>query len=169
MSAHLFENILVAINGTEDSIHAAMYGIIMARQFNAHLKAVYVVDTAALRHLTLTKIFTPDERDDYARSLARDGMRYLEHVADLGKQKGVTVETELLNGAMWTQVISAAQDMKANAILLGGNKTVGPTASAEGAAKSEELLTYSEIFAHSPCSIIVVKEPLIEHLFKTLR
>lgn len=50
----LIQKIVVAVNGSDQSVHAAMYAILVAKQFNCALKAVYVVDTAALKQLTMT-------------------------------------------------------------------------------------------------------------------
>ena len=40
MSKPLFSRILVAVNGSEASIHAAMYGIIMAKTYHLDLKFI---------------------------------------------------------------------------------------------------------------------------------
>ena len=54
MTKPLFSNILVAVSGSDASIHAAKYAIIMAKQYRCRLSAVYVVDTATIRQLTLS-------------------------------------------------------------------------------------------------------------------
>ena len=40
----MIKKILVAINGSEGSIKAAMYSIMMARDYNFQIKFVYVID-----------------------------------------------------------------------------------------------------------------------------
>jgi nucleotide-binding universal stress UspA family protein len=145
----LFQNILVAINSSETSIHAAQYAILMAKSYRCNIKAVYVVDTATLKQLTLSKFFVPEESAEYEQNLIQDGTRYLEYVASLGAQKGVKIETELRKGAIWTEVIAAAEDIKANLILLDSGAT-----------------SNSAIIANTPCSVLVVWEKQIEQLFK---
>lgn len=71
----LVKNVLVAVNGSEASIHALMYGIILAKQQHINLKAVFVVDTATLKQLTLTKFFVADESENYEENLITDGNR----------------------------------------------------------------------------------------------
>ena len=51
----LFQNIVILISGSEASIHAAQYGILLSKLYRCNLKAVYVVDTASLKQLTLSK------------------------------------------------------------------------------------------------------------------
>ena len=61
----LFNSILVVINGSEASIQAAQYGILMARLYRCDMKAIYVVDTATLKELTISKFFVTEESLDY--------------------------------------------------------------------------------------------------------
>ena len=49
----LFQRVLVAYNGSKSSLHAFMYGVMMAKSFKCKLKVVYVVDTDTIKKLTL--------------------------------------------------------------------------------------------------------------------
>jgi nucleotide-binding universal stress UspA family protein len=162
----LFQNILVAINGSESSIHAVQYAILMAKSYRCTVKAVYVVDTATLKQLTLSKFFVPEESAEYEQNLIQDGTRYLEYAVSLGAKKGIKIETELRKGAVWTEVIAAAEDMKANLILLGGYvKDVFGSVSMP--TKYDSVATSNNaILANTPCSVLVVWEKQIEQLFK---
>jgi nucleotide-binding universal stress UspA family protein len=71
----LIQNVLVAISGSDASINAAKYAIVLARQYRCSLTAVYVVDTATLRQLVITNIFIEDESEDYEKSLEENGRR----------------------------------------------------------------------------------------------
>jgi nucleotide-binding universal stress UspA family protein len=156
----LFQNVVILINGSEASIHASQYGIMMAKLYRCNLKAVYVVDTATLKQLTLRKFFVAEESEEYQQSLESDGLRYLKYVEELAKAKGVKIEIELRHGAIWSEVIASAEDMKANAILLGGITASG--------SEQRNVLTdsYQQILANASCSVLMVKEPMVEQLFK---
>ena len=65
MAREFFKRIIVAINGSESSIHAAMYGILMARCYNLKMKAVYVVDSATIKYLSLNKFLIDEEKYNY--------------------------------------------------------------------------------------------------------
>jgi nucleotide-binding universal stress UspA family protein len=161
----LFQNILVAINGSESSIHAVQYAILMAKSYRCDVKAVYVVDTATLKQLTLSKFFVPEDSAEYEQNLLQDGNRYLEYATELGMQKGVKIETELRKGAVWAEVITAADEMKANLILLGGY--VREAFSAVGSARRDSVSQSNQaIIENTPCSVLVVREKMIEQLFK---
>ncbi|AEE17117.1 universal stress protein [Treponema brennaborense] len=160
----LFQNVIIVINGSEASIHAAQYGILMAKLYRCNLKAVYVVDTATIKQLTLGKFFVQDEGRMYEDNLRSDGNRYLEYIANLGKAKGVRIETELRTGAVWSEVIMAADEMKANLILLGGYKSDMNSAPIEkhDAVSSSNFA----IITNAHCSVLVVREKMIEQLYK---
>ena len=115
----LFNSILVVINGSEASIQAAQYGILMARLYRCDMKAIYVVDTATLKELTISKFFVTEESLDYENSLTEDGKRYLSYVENLAKAKGIKIETELRKGSVWSEVVGYAEDNKTDLILLG--------------------------------------------------
>lgn len=159
----LFQNVVVAINGSETSIRAAEYGILLAKLYHCHLSAVYVVDTATLKQLTLNKFFVMDESAEYESSLSADGERYLTYVKQMGESKGVKVDTELRRGAVWSEVISYAEDKKAGLILLGGfNSASRPS------AINHDVMSAScrEIIQNARCSVLIVKESMIDQLFK---
>ena len=120
----LFNNILVVINGSEASIQAAQYGVLMARLYRCDMKAIYVVDTATLKELTISKFFVSEESSEYEKSLTEDGKRYLNYVENLAKAKGIKIETELRKGSVWSEVIAYADDSKSDLILLGEHKHI---------------------------------------------
>lgn len=162
----LFSRVLVALNGSEASIHAAMYAMIMAKSYRVALKAVYVVDIATTRTLTLSKFFTSDEREQYEASLTSDGNHYLTYVGDLAKAKGIKMELELLKGAVWSEIIKASEDWKADAIVIGG-----PEGHSErGAVYRPNALSSNmgDIINNAVCPVLVTKKTGIEKMFKSL-
>lgn len=155
----LFSNIVVAVSGSDASIHAAKYAIIMAKQYRCRLSAVYVVDTATIRQLTLSKIFIQEESAEYEHSLEANGERYLSFVEELARAKGVHIERELRRGAIYTEILSVADEKKADLILLGGW---------EKERSSRDIISHAhrEIMVSARCSVFVVKEPNIDMMYK---
>ncbi|MDE5580034.1 MAG: universal stress protein, partial [Treponemataceae bacterium] len=72
----LVQNVVVAVNGSESSARAAMYGILMAKQQHLNLKFVYVVDTATLKRLTMSPFLLEEENVDFAQNQRADGKKY---------------------------------------------------------------------------------------------
>ncbi|MGA2612569.1 MAG: universal stress protein [Spirochaetia bacterium] len=155
----LIQTIVVAVSGSEASINAAKYGIVMARLYRLRLVGVYVVDTATLRELLLSKIFVEDESSEYEKSLEENGRRYLNYVQDLAAKKGVEMEKILRRGAISTEIVEAADEAGADLILLGGfeeSKSIRDVVSRQR----------REIVRNSKCSVLVVKEPAIDLIYK---
>lgn len=162
----VFNRVLVALNGSQSSIHAAMYAMLMAKSYRTSLKAVYVVDTETTRTLTLSKFFTAAEREHYEASLTADGNHYLTYVGDMAKAKGIKIELELLKGAVWSELVKAAEDWKADVIVIGGPEEKRQRGSAY--RSSTASASRNDIIGNAPCPVLVVKKPDIEKLFKAL-
>jgi nucleotide-binding universal stress UspA family protein len=156
----LFHNIMVMVNGTEASINAVKYAILLAKLYHCSVFAVYVVDTATIKQLTLNKIFIEEESRDYEKSLEANGNRYLAYVDELAKAKGVKIETELRRGAICTEVLTSAEEKHIDVILMGGQES--------SSSQQKEIIssTFKSVLIHSRCSVLVVKERMIEQLYK---
>ncbi|MCL2805294.1 MAG: universal stress protein [Treponema sp.] len=157
----LISHIVTAVTGSDASILAAKYAIVLAKQYHCKLTAVYVVDTATIRQLTLSKIFIQEEAAEYEKSLENNGSRYLAYVEELAHAKGVKVEKIIRKGAIYTEVLHVAEDKKADIILLGGW---------EKNTKTRDIIGHShrEIMANSKCSVLLVKEPNIDQIYKNV-
>ena len=164
----LIKKVLVAVNGSQSSIRAAMYGIILAKQNHCAVKFVYVVDTATLKRLTIGKFLVQEESADFENNLHADGEKYLNYVTELAKKKGVKAESELREGSVWVEVVKAADAFGAKLILLGGH----PSRYAVTGKVSDESTIFSktdkDIILNARCSTLVVYEPKIEELFRLL-
>ncbi len=156
----LFQNILVLLNGTDASINAVRYAVLMAKLYRSRVYAVYVVDTATIKQLTLNRIFIDEESREYEQSLEENGRRYLSYAEELGKAKGVKIETELRRGAIWSEVVTMSEERKMDLILLGGQE--GETVDSKDIMSS----TYRSVMMNARCSVLIVKERMIEQLFK---
>jgi nucleotide-binding universal stress UspA family protein len=157
----LLQTVVVAVSGSEGSINAAKYGIAMVKMYKCRLLAVYVVDTATLKELLLSKIFVEDESAEYEKSLERNGRRYLDYVVDLAGKKGVEVEAVLRKGAISTEIVEAADENDADLILLGGFEE--KTSFRDAISRH-----HREIMRNAKCSILVVKEPEIDYIYRKL-
>jgi len=159
MAVPLFTSILVAINGSDASILAAKYAIVLAKNCRAKLSAVYVVDTATISHLTVNKIMIHEESLEYERSLEAIGDRYLCFIEELALAKGVKIEREIRQGDVKTEILMAANEKKADMIILGGWEN-------EKNPRDIITLSYRDIILNAKCSVLLAKEPDIDNLYK---
>jgi nucleotide-binding universal stress UspA family protein len=159
MIKSLISNIVVAISGSGASISAAKYAIIMAKHYKCRLSVVYVVDTATIRQLALSKIFVPEEGAEYEESLVINGKRYLTFVEELARAKGVRAECEMRKGSVANEILAVADEKKADLIILGGW---------EKDRDDRDVIGHNhrEIQIHSKCSVLVVKERDVDLMYK---
>ena len=168
MSVSLVKNIVVAVNGSQSSIHAAMYGIILAKQMKLNLKFVYVVDTATIKRLTMGHFLISEESSMFETNLTADGEKYLDYVIKLAESKGVKTKGELRKGSVCLEVINCVKETKAELLLLGGDKGITTKSYSWENTNSSLSLSNREIIANAPCSVVVVKDSEIEQQFKHL-
>ncbi|MBS7261757.1 MAG: universal stress protein [Treponema sp.] len=163
MARDFFKKIIVAVNGSESSIHAAMYGIMMAKSYNLKIKAIFVVDTATIKLLSLNKFLIDEEKYSYEERLSSDGENYLKYVERLAQSKGVKIETELLKGGVYSEIVREAENYEADLLLLGGNRGQNRKIYRTSASDNEKNILLS-----SSVPVLFVNKPEIDRLFKNL-
>jgi nucleotide-binding universal stress UspA family protein len=146
-----FEKILVYIDGTEESITAAQYGICLSRKFDAELTALYVVNTQALSRLLKSRIFIQEEGEEYQRELESDGDRYLQHVRSLAREKGVAIETVCARGSVQKEIKNCIKEHNIDLLLLGELSHLR--------SRRDEFHSETEMaMRRASCSVIIVKD-----------
>ena len=160
MAKPLFKNIMVVINSTDSSINALKYAVLMAKLYRCKVYAIYVVDTATIRQLTLSRFFVEEESREYEQSLNENGHKYLQYADEIARAKGVKIEKVFRRGVVWSEVVAAAEEFGIDTILLGGYE--------KGVIDQKDLLSSSSraILLHARCSVLIVKEKMIEQLYK---
>ena len=155
----LISNIVTAVTGSDASILAAKFAIVMAKTYHCHLSMVYVVDTATIKQLTLSKIFVQEESVEYEKSLEANGRRYLAFMEDLAQAKGVKIDKEIRKGSVCTEILAAAEEHKADLIVMGGWEK-------DRSARDIIGNAHREIMIGAKCSVLLVKEPDIDQIYK---
>ncbi|MDD2394705.1 MAG: universal stress protein [Sphaerochaeta sp.] len=146
-----FKQIVVYLDGSESSMTAIMYGIKLAKEHDAKLTAVYVINTRALSELVKAGIFVAIERDEYQKDLQQDADRYLRHASRLASQKMVAIETVKLEGAVHMVMKDLLKAQKADLLVLGGITDIR--------SRREELASETDrMMRTSPCPVLVVRD-----------
>ncbi|MEW5814944.1 MAG: universal stress protein [Spirochaetota bacterium] len=156
------KRVLVYIDGTEQSITAAQYAVVLSRTCGAELKAIYVVNTRALNDLVKARIFLEIEQEEYKRDLEANAERYLNHVKELGRKKGVFIETLHVSGNVPTEIKNAVEQHKIDLLVIGELSHVR--------SRRDEFYNETERAMRSvPCSVLIVKdEDRVFELFDSL-
>lgn len=159
MSEQFFKKIVVAITGSESSMHAAMYAILFAKAHACKLKFVFVVDMATIKQLTVAHFFSSDESESYKKNLTSEGEKILAYVERLSKSKSIPCETELRSGSVWAELVKVSDEWNADVIIAGGHLS----ASKQNASVENNL---RDLLASAHCSVLVAKDKNVEERFK---
>ncbi len=146
------KKILLYVDGTEECVTAAQYGIALAKQHQAALKAIYCVNISLLEELVKARIFVKIEEMDYQQDLEQDGKRYLNYITEMARAKNLEIETELTKGVV-NKVVTDYIDQEGIDLLVMGE--LDPILSRKESFHDESEL----IFRKARCSVIVVKNP----------
>jgi nucleotide-binding universal stress UspA family protein len=146
-----FTKLLVYLDGSEDSVSAAMAAIVLSKQLQCHLTAMYVVNTKALQDLVKARIFLDIEQQEYQRDIEGDAKRYLNHVKKLGKQKGVDVECVKTEGSVHQTVRDYITKNSVEMLVIGGVSGIH--------SRRDELLSETDrMMRNATIPVVVVRD-----------
>jgi len=156
------KRILVYIDGTEQSITAAQYAICLSKATGGRLIALYVINTRALQDLVKTHIFLKDEEEEYQRDIEQDAQRYLSHVQNLARKKGLAIETISASGTVHIEIKNVVEKQDIDLLLIGELSRIR--------SRRDELYNESERALHNvSCSVLIVKnEDYVNDLYDAL-
>lgn len=159
--AGLIRNILVYIDGTEESVAAAQYAVLLAELTEAHLEAMYVINTRALNDLVKTRIFLKEEQAEYQRDIELDADKYLQHVQELGRSRGITVDVIKGSGSVHQEIKRITSEHDIDLLVMGKISRIR--------SRRDEIYDEAERAMRSVnCSVIIVKdEDRVWDLFET--
>ena len=143
--------ILVFIDGTESSITAAQYAICLARHLRADLTAFYVINTRAMEDLLKARIFLREEQMEYTRDLEADAKRYLNHVRELARSKGLAIETKSAQGSVHQEILKQIKEDDIDLLIIGELSRIR--------SRRDEFYNDTErAMRSSNCSVLIVKD-----------
>jgi len=146
----MFKNILLLVDATETSAAATDTAMRLAKQWNAALIAVSVVDTATLKELLTYKIMVPQEMAEYERSLEQSAQRQLAHVEEQARKAKVDITPVQKKGSIHGVVLSEQTSRKVDLIILSAFRP--STVTRDLLAREKHL-----ILDEAGCGVLVVK------------
>ncbi len=149
--SRLIEKLVVYVDGSEESVAAVQYGIMLAKDSGAEVHAVYVVNTRAISELVKSRIFLDIEQTEYTQDMEQDADRYLNMARRMGDLKEVSVHTQKLTGSVYSELRSYIKEHDIDLLLVGGISTIR--------SRRDEMYSESERAVRSaPCSVLIVKD-----------
>ena len=142
MRKSLYMNILVPLDGSDYSKKALLQACDMAKNYQAHLILVYIVEKSHSLNLL--------DRNEYLKMLRKFGEKVLIKGKEAAKTKGIDATTIMKEGNITNEIVKLAKSKKCNLIII-GNKGLGATARFFLGSVSNKLAN------SSPCSVLIVK------------
>jgi nucleotide-binding universal stress UspA family protein len=147
--------ILAAVDGSDTSMNAADYAIVLAKNNNNNNEAeIFVINVIDLP--SIFKMLPSDTRKELVSIGRREANQMLDTVAEMAKRHGMEkkkinteiVETSSISAA--DAIIGYAQEKDVDLIVVG-------TKGRSGMSKALLGSVASKIVTYSPCSVLVVR------------
>ena len=153
MDKQLISKVVVPIDGSQDSMHAAEYAVKLAGLHGADLSVVYVVNVDQyLQSLGLYRISYPDPIKKKIEEVREEAQKWFTEIIKNAEQKKLRIKTEVLDTplSVVASIANYADRENADLIVIGTKGRSGITKMLLGSVASG-VVTYS------PCPVLVMK------------
>ena len=154
-SNQLFSKILVPIDGSEPSFHAAHIASNIANKFNSEIIVLYVVvSPSKSEYANLTGLVTPKQIDMIIENAKKQARDWFNRIEDMIKEKNPNIKVStkvILTGvAVYGEVIQYADQENIDLIVIG-------TRGRSGIKKLLLGSTASGVVTYANCPVLVTK------------
>jgi nucleotide-binding universal stress UspA family protein len=154
-SDQLFSKLLVPIDGSEPSFHAARVGINIANKFNSEIIVLYVVVAPCPSdYANLTGLVTPKQIDMIIENANQQARDWFNRIEDMIKEKNPNIKVStkvILTGiAVYGEIIQYADQENIDLIVIG-------TRGRSGVKKLLLGSTASGVVTYADCPVLVTK------------
>jgi nucleotide-binding universal stress UspA family protein len=140
----IFSKILVGIDGSDESMHAADYGLSLSNKYNAELYALHVIRSDV-------DLFGSHETSEYMTGMRNKGKKYLDKVRLKANEKNIQTKTEIISSInIAGGIVDYAESNNVNLIVVG----------TRGLSGFKKLLLGSNaahVITYAHCPVLVVK------------
>jgi nucleotide-binding universal stress UspA family protein len=149
-----FEKVLLCVDGSESSMKAADYAVMLAKQNGAQVIALHVI-VSQLGYAYSTGTFglvTPNTINDMLQKSKQEAQRWFDEIGKNAAANGVKFKTEVVASPTSTvpAIVNYAEDNKVDLIVVGTRGRSGFTKLLLGSVASG-VVTYAS------CPVMVVK------------
>jgi nucleotide-binding universal stress UspA family protein len=114
MANEFYRNIVIATDGSENTLRAISYGIEIAKLSGATVHALYVVDTSSFSTIPMDAGW-----EEMYAILRKEGEKAASDVKERGEAAGVEIREVLLEGHPSTEIINFAENNDIDLIVMG--------------------------------------------------
>lgn len=141
----LFSKILVPIDGSDNSFRALDAALLLSEKLGAKVTAVHVMEDVPVLHIESEKLLRK-LLEDYKK----ENQLILTKCSEIANNKGIKIETKLLQGNPSSVIIDYCENEKQDIIIMGSR----------GMGKFKELVLGSvsnKVLHHSSCPVMIVR------------
>ncbi len=154
-SDQLFSKILVPIDGSEPSFHAARIANNIAKRFNSEIILLYVVvSPSKYEYANLTGLVTPKQIDMIIQNAKEEAKDWFNRIEDMVKKENPNIKLStkvILTGiAVYGEIIQYAEKESIDLIVIG-------TRGRSGVKKLLLGSTASGVVTYAHCPVLVTK------------
>ncbi len=141
------QHILVPVDFSNYATLALEAAVDLAHKYEADLTVIYVIPQA---------IFHPDWAADIedttdVSDITEEAHKVLADMIAPYRQEGLTIESHVLSGGPYVEIVRMAERMGADLIVMGAHGTTGAKPILMGSVADK-------VMRHAPCSVLTVRE-----------
>lgn len=141
----MFSKILVAVDGSDASYRALDAALFLSEKLGSNITAIYVMENIPTVYIQSQKIL-----DDLLEARKNDSQKILEKCSSNAAQKGITINTNLLEGNPASTILDFNKREKFEVIIIGRS----------GMGHFKELVlgsVSSKVLHHSSCPVLLMR------------
>jgi nucleotide-binding universal stress UspA family protein len=141
----LFTNILVPVDGSDNSYRALDAALLFSEKLGSNITAVHVMEQVPITHIGSEKLLS-----EFLEAYKKENQDILSKCSEIATQKGLTIKTLLLQGNPASVILDYSKQEKFDLLIMGSR----------GMGKFKELILGSvsnKIVHHSPCAVLLIR------------
>jgi nucleotide-binding universal stress UspA family protein len=141
----LFTNILVPVDGSDNSYRALDAALVLSEKLGSNITVIHVMEEIPITHIGSEKLL-----NELLEAYKKENQDILSKCSEIASQKGLTINTFLLQGNPASVILDFSKKEKFDIVIMGSR----------GVGKFKELIlgsVSSKIVHHSPCSVLLIR------------
>jgi nucleotide-binding universal stress UspA family protein len=141
----LFTNILVPIDGSDNSYRALDAALLLSEKLGSNINVIHVMEEVPITHIGSEKML-----NELLKAYKKESQDILLKCTEIANQKGLTIKTLLLQGNPASAILDYNKKEKFDLVIMGSR----------GLGKFKELIlgsVSSKIMHHSPCAVLLIR------------
>jgi nucleotide-binding universal stress UspA family protein len=141
----LFTNILVPIDGSDNSYRALDAALLLSEKLGSNINVIHVMEEVPITHIGSEKML-----NELLKAYKKENQDILLKCTEIANQKGLTIKTLLLQGNPASAILDYNKKEKFDLVIMGSR----------GLGKFKELIlgsVSSKIMHHSPCAVLLIR------------